>query len=288
MKKNKKFTLVLSGGGANAIAHLPVLELLEKHALTPDYIIGTSMGALLGGLYASGMSCREIKEQSFNFNPLQYIDTRHHTPSFVKKTISSQHDPIKTLGTTILAAISSKKSGVIQGDKIYQFISQLSQGKKIENCSIPFICNAVNIQNGKEVVFEQGDLAQAIRCSISIPGVFEPVRIDDQILVDGGVLSNLATHIAQTKKTKKIVAIDTAPQGYKQKKITSMSDVLDRVFSISLTRKGDLSLNNKILNIYPTVDDHFFDFFHLEKIYNLSCEAIAKDEQKILDYLNVR
>lgn len=158
---NKNVALVLSSGGARGIAHIGVIEELERHGFNITSIAGTSMGALVGGVYATG-KLREYKEWLSSLDKLDVF-------KMVDFTLST--------------------SGLVKGDKIFKEMRKLVPDTKIENLKIPFAAVATDIINKKEVIFTEGDLFEAIRASISIPSVFTPFQKFDTLLIDGGVLN---------------------------------------------------------------------------------------------------
>ncbi len=279
MKKKKsknKWALVLSGGGANGMAHFPFLEFLEERDLSPDLIIGTSMGALLGGLFAAGVSSKSIKDIALNkFDPWDYFD------------ISAKKG--KHHGSKALAGIPglSHKKGIIYGDQVESLLHELTDGILIEDCPIPFICNATDVQTAEEHLFTEGDLAYAIRCSISVPGLFHPVQHGEKLLVDGGLVSNLPIHVAHQEGISHILAIDASPQSFKKKKIGNVFDLLMRTITIELGRSGNLGLekDEKTLLIRPVMDDIFFEFSKMKSSYEEGAKSLEENRERILDHL---
>jgi len=157
----KKVSLVLSSGGARGIAHIGIIEELEKRGYEICSISGTSMGELIGGIYASG-----------NFEIL-------------KKWLYS----LTTVEILKLFDLTLSKNGLVKGDKIFKEFRKFIPDKNIEELPIPFVAVSTDLINNKEVVFESGSLFQAIRASISIPTFFKPLISGDTVLVDGGLLN---------------------------------------------------------------------------------------------------
>jgi NTE family protein len=176
----QKIALVLSGGGARGIAHIGVIEELEKQGHEITSIAGTSMGALVGGVYALG------KMEEFK-NWLYSLD-RSKVFRLVDFTFSSQ--------------------GLVKGDKVLNKMKEFILDKNIEDLPIPYAAVAVDLINKKEIVFTEGSIYQAIRASISIPTVLQPVKTKKGLLVDGGVLNNMP--ISQVKRTSgdQLFAVD--------------------------------------------------------------------------------
>jgi NTE family protein len=201
VKKNLKWALVLSGGGAKGLAHIGVIKaLLEEGYPEPSLIAGTSMGAIVGGLYASGMAIGEISRFALEeFDISQYLD------SFVFKL----NGPVgKILQAGQFIGTLTGKPGMDSGNQVLSLIEKLSGNKNFEDTRIPFRCNAVDLVSGEEVVFRSGNLAGAIRASMSFPVFFEPRKEGEMLLVDGGLADNMPTRIAVNEGFRNILAVD--------------------------------------------------------------------------------
>ncbi len=176
---DKKIALVLSGGGARGVAHIGVIEELIKRGYTITSIAGTSMGALIGGVYATG----KLNE-------------------FSKWIISlDQMEIFKMVDLTIGSA------GLIKGEKVLKRMKEFIPDTNIEDLPIPYSATAVDIIKHEEVVFRSGSLYDAIRASIAIPSVFTPVKKDGAILVDGGVMNNLPITNVERTEGDQLVAV---------------------------------------------------------------------------------
>ncbi|MFC1655547.1 patatin-like phospholipase family protein [Patescibacteria group bacterium] len=163
-KKRKTIALALGGGGARGFAHVGMLEVLEREGIKVDYIAGTSMGAIMGGMYASGYPISKIKEIVRNFKNLNIIPTQY----------------LNVLHESMLKSTFVKEA-----------LEQIFQDKTFEECKIPFYTLAVDLESGKEVIFNSGSLKDAILASASIPLIFPPTFHKDRYLIDGGVLNNV-------------------------------------------------------------------------------------------------
>lgn len=181
MDKNKDIALVLSGGGARGLAHIGVIRELETQGFHINSITGTSIGALIGGLYAMG-HLDEFEEWAMQQN--RY--------SFLK-----------------LLDISFRRNGIIKGEKMLHKLRTEIPGMNIEDLKIPFCCIATDLYSQQSVVLKTGKIYDAIRASIAIPSVFTPVSKDNMLLVDGGVLNNIPVNFAiKTRSWDKILAVN--------------------------------------------------------------------------------
>ncbi|MBI9052252.1 MAG: patatin-like phospholipase family protein [Bacteroidales bacterium] len=174
----QKVSLVLSGGGARGIAHIGVIEEIEKQDLEIVSISGTSMGAMVGGAYALG----KIAE----FKKWLYTLDKRKVFSLVDFTFGSQ--------------------GLVKGDKVFNTIKEFIDDDQIEDLKIHYVATATDIINRKEVVFNKGSVFDAIRASVAIPTVFTPVKTKEGLLVDGGVMNNIpVNHVKKTSDDLLIV-----------------------------------------------------------------------------------
>lgn len=203
-KKKPKWALVLMGGGSRGLAHIGILNVLQKNGLTPDIIVGTSMGAVIGGLFASGISPTKLKEIANDFNLNNFIE-RPNLP-FIKK--KSQ---ISILDFLMLESYKSrllKKLGLNREDKMEAYLRNLIGEVCIEELPVKFACNAVDLISGREIIFENGKLYKALRATMSLPILFEPTKIDNMLLLDGGVLNNAPVSIARNLDAHKVILVD--------------------------------------------------------------------------------
>lgn len=165
----KKLALVLSGGAAKGYAHIGVIKELEKHGIVPDLIVGTSMGALIGGMYASGKTVEELENMALKFNKIGNF----------------------SLFSTLF------KDNMISIKKIKKIIEKEFNNKTYEDCKIKFVSIATDVENAKEVRFSSGMLKQGVMASISIPAVFPRCKINNHLYADGGMMNNLPEDVAK-------------------------------------------------------------------------------------------
>ncbi len=185
----KKLALVLGGGAAKGYAHVGVLKELEKHGIVPDLIVGTSMGALVGGMYAAGKSVAKLEELAANFNSLGGFDL------------------ISTLF----------KDNLLNINKVKKILDKEFAETTFEDCKIKFVSIATDVGNGKEVQFKSGLLKEGVMASISIPGVFPRCKINGRMYVDGGIVNNLAEDVARKLMPDAIVvSVDVIGEYAKQ------------------------------------------------------------------------
>jgi len=183
--KIQKIGLALGGGGARGLAHIQVLETLDELGIRPHRIAGTSIGAVMGALYASGLAGKEMRA----------VVHEWQTPRPEKR-----HGIIDRRDLRRWAALldpSFDRSGLFKGEKIIKFLSDFVKCTTFEELKIPLVVTAADYSDASEVVFKTGDLLSAVRASIAIPGVFTPVERDGRLLLDGGVVNPLPYDLLQ-------------------------------------------------------------------------------------------
>lgn len=201
--------LVLGGGGARGAAHIGVLKVLERERVPIDCIVGTSMGAVVGGLYASGYTADEIEAV---LNRIDWAEVLHDKPPRNERSMRRKEDDLRLLGGVEVGLSDGKiafPQGLIQGQKLEMLLRRLLlptwQVHDFDQLPIPFRAIATDIVSGEKVVFAQGDLPLAIRASMSVPGVFAPVRYQGRLLVDGGVVDNVPIDEARRLGAQRLI-----------------------------------------------------------------------------------
>lgn len=175
----KKVGLALSGGGSKGISHIGVLKVLEEHGIPIDFIAGTSMGSVIGALYSANPNSKKLENL--------FLDEETNK-SFFDYTFS--------------------RYGFIKGKKIENLLDSELEGSGFEDLKIPLQVTAFDIENREEVVFSKGDVAKAVRASISIPGIFVPVKNGKRVLVDGGVVDPIPSEALKEAGADIIIAIN--------------------------------------------------------------------------------
>jgi len=192
-QKRPKIGLVLSGGGAKGIAHIGVLKAMEEAGLTPDYITGTSMGSIVGGLYAAGYNADQLEYVVRNADWGYLLSNKI---PFDKVTIEEKFYYGRYLFEVYMKGKQIQlPKGIIEGQALMELFSRLTRPvhgiTDFNKLPIPFACVGANIETGEPVVLNHGSLATAMRASMAIPSIFTPVKIDGKLLVDGGLVRNM-------------------------------------------------------------------------------------------------
>ncbi len=268
-----KWALVLSGGGGNGIAHIGVLKELERLQLKPDLIVGTSMGAIVGGVYATGKSAAWMEN---------YITTEFDIKDMIStRALKWGEGPVvKVLQAGAALHNLNIKRGVESANKILKLLREVTRNINIEDTGIPFACNAVNLLNGKEKVFTQGNLAEAIRCSIAIPPFFEPCELGDGLYIDGCFADNRPIHTAKEMGYKKILSVNVVPvRSLKKTDLKNGYDTLFRAMSIALNDVPETHKATVSLTAYKGA--YNFDFNHIEELIAVGQQTVRDNETRI-------
>ncbi|WP_095148589.1 patatin-like phospholipase family protein [Pseudomonas sp. Irchel s3a18] len=242
-----KIGLVLSGGAARGLAHIGVLKALEEQGIKIDAIAGTSMGAVIGGLYASGYKIDELEKLALGIDwqqalsdapPRADIPFRRKQDDrdfLVKQQLSFRDDG--SLGLPL---------GVIQGQNLTLLLESLlahtSDTRDFDKLPIPFRAVATDIASGEKVVFRKGHLPQVIRASMSIPAVFAPVELDGRLLVDGGMTDNIPVDVAREMGVDLAIVVDIGTPLRTRKQMTSVVDVLNQSITLMTRRNSEEQL----------------------------------------------
>ena len=257
-KKRPKIGLILSGGGAKGFAHIGVLKVLEKAGIKIDYIGGTSMGAVVGGLYASGYSATQIDSifNNTNFDELLQDYIPRSSKSFYEKRNDEMYAvslPFKKFKVGIPIALS-------KGMYNYGLLSKLTH--KVRNITdfsklpIPFLCIATDIEKGEQVVLKNGYLAQAMLASSAFPSLFSPVEIDGKLLVDGGVANNYPVEEVRKMGADFIIGVDVQDDLKDRNSLKDATRILVQITNLSMIKL--MKDKQKLTDIYikPAVADY--------------------------------
>lgn len=215
----KKLGLALGGGAARGVAHIGVLQALTDAGIAIDYIAGTSAGAVVGSLFAGGISADQLAR----------IAERTTWAHLLRPTVP--------------------RYGLVNTERLEAFLDTLLRGRTFDQLTIPFTCVATNLVTGAEVILNRGRVATAVRASASIPALFVPVTLDGQILIDGGAVNNIPVRVAREMGADVVVAVDVNagaipdqdPKGIIPILLQSL-DIMQRNSLLSQIRDADLLL----------------------------------------------
>ncbi len=252
-----KVGLVLSGGTARGIAHIGVLKVMEECGIVPDYITGTSMGAIIGGLYALGYSAAEIEKITLE---MDWIKMFSDEISYKEIDVfwKQEYPELPVTLTFDFWEAPTLPKGVIQGQHVLNMLQNLTWRSNLydsfDQFPIPFRCVATDLVTGEPVVFSSGNLALAIRSSMSLPSIFAPVKMDGKILVDGGVLRNYPILECKEMGADILIGSLTGYEGDKDpNNIKTFIDIITRSAILQSIKESKVLIPLLDVNIVPNV-----------------------------------
>ena len=243
----KKVGVVLSGGGAKGMAHIGVLKVLEKAGIPVDVITGTSMGSIIGGLYAIGYNANSldsvVRKQDWSYVITDKEDLRNQSLSDRNK----QYTYVFSTGLSFSKKNKSSEGGIIKGKNLAELFGQLCTGYTdsldfSKDLKIPFACVATNIIDNSEVDFHSGRLPQAMRASMAIPAAFAPVRLGDKVLVDGGLKNNYPADIAREMGADIIIGVTVQGEAKTADDIKGTLGILSQIVDVNCKNKVEENL----------------------------------------------
>ncbi len=253
-KKRLKIGLVLSGGGAKGFAHIGVLKALEKAGIKIDYIGGTSMGAVVGGLYASGYNATQIDSIFYNTNFDELL--QDYIPRSSKSFYEKRNDEMYALSLPFNKLKIGIPISLSKGMYNYNLLSKLTHKvrniKDFNKLPIPFLCVATDIEKGEPVVLQSGYLAQAMLASSAFPSLFSPVEIDGKLLIDGGVVNNYPAEEVRKMGADIIIGVDVQDDLKDRKSLKDATRILVQITNLDMIKKMKEKI--KITDIYIKPD----------------------------------
>ena len=252
--RQPKIALVLGGGAAKGFAHVGVIRVLEQEKIPIHMIVGTSVGSLIGGLYAANPNSFDLEWLAFKIDRSDILDF----------------------------SIVYSKLGPVQGTKLEGFIEHNVKTKKVENTKIPFTPVATDLNTGETILLERGSLAKAIRASSSIPGIFVPVNFDSRVLVDGGVTNNVPCDIAKAKGADIVIAVNLQKDVRNQAAAESLIDIIGQSISVMMRESSRSKLAHADVVIEPdTKGVSMFDFTQKKRLMEDGIKATREAMPRI-------
>lgn len=280
--------LVLSGGSALGLAHIGVIRYFEEHHIPIDRIGGTSMGGLVGGLYAGGMDSSQIQAVVANADWNALLNP---SPQFQDQPVVDKQKWNRTFGdwTLRLGKGFSLPPGLNPGEALSLLLSRLtlpdSNISDFNQLPTPFRCVATDLVSGNAVVLSSGSLPVAMRATMSLPGIFTPVKLDQMVLVDGGVLENIPVDAVRGMGATFVIAVALEAPTPRPDQIKSLSDVMQRTISVAVSGNEKRSLAKADLII--SVDTKRFtgtDFQRWKEIEQAGYEAASAHASELAPY----
>ncbi|MGF1680141.1 patatin-like phospholipase family protein [Photobacterium minamisatsumaniensis] len=285
--------VVLSGGGAKGAAHIGVLSVLEEYRIPVDVITGTSMGAYVGGMYAMGFSAQEVHQRTLQANWQSGYNDRVGRNDLVlrRKKQNDNYQIYSDIGISLEGEYQSKP-GAFQGQGMATLLGQLTDNlptlNSFDDLAIPYRSVATDIVSVQPAVLSSGHLATAMQASMTVPGALQPVRINDQVLVDGGVVNNMPVDAAQALGADVIIAVDLRDALFQEQELNSALNIIGQLTTFMTNSSTD---QQKALmgegDIYLQPDVSFMlapDFGKMEQAYVAGRKVALDALPKLLHY----
>ncbi len=276
IKKDLKVGLVLSGGGAKGFAHIGVLKVLEEAGIRVDYIGGTSMGAIIGSLYASGYTANEIDSiiRSTDFNVIMLDEIPRKAKPFYEKQNGEKHAltlPFKKGKIGLPKAVSKGQNVLNMMTELLEHVDTITDFNKLP---IPFVCIATNIETGEKEVLSSGFLPRAVQASGAFPTLLEPIEIDGNLLVDGGIVNNYPVDEVIKLGADIIIGVQLGNELVNRDELNSAIDIVNQIMSFQIYSSYKENIKNTDILVTPDMTGYTvtsFDYY--DDIYALGEEA---------------
>ena len=286
-----RFALVLSGGGARGLAQIGVLQALEDAGLKPDLVVGTSMGAIIGSLYAAGYSPHYIESLAAS---IDWDNIFSNKVNRKKRLVSQKAEPGNYL-FELRFDYDFKPilpSSISYGQSFYDLLvpklayAQFLAKSNFDSLHIPLRIVATNLLSGQKVVFSKGNLVSAIRASCSVPLAFSPVTIDSQLLIDGGLATNIPVGCARDEMADVVLAVDVTSPLWKKSDLENPVKLVDQIISIGIARQKSLEKSKADVMIVPDLEKfNNTDFHSIDSLIRLGYIATQNKVNDIRECL---
>ena len=269
---NPSIGIALGGGGANGLAHILMLEALDEMAITPHHIAGTSIGAIIGALYASGMTGKQIREsvEQFIISPEEHL---------IEELVNKD-----ALRWVEFLDVELGKGGLLSSEDFIAFLYEKLKPKTFEKLKIPLKVTAADLWGREQVVLKSGDLIPAIQASMALPGVFEPVVLNNRVLVDGGTV-NPVPYDLLTAECDIVIGIDVS--GERTKSEGLRPGYFETIFN-SVKVMQHAIMNEKLQHEEPTIyitprilDIRALEFYRAREVFTQARPAKEKLKQRL-------
>ncbi len=277
IKKDFKVGLVLSGGGAKGFAHVGILKVLEETGVRVDYIGGTSMGAIVGAMYASGYNAKEIDSliQTFDFDKIMQDQIPRKSKPFYEKQDGEKYAitlPVKKGKVGLPKALSKGQNVLNLTSELLQHVDTIRDFNKLP---IPFFCIATNLETGKQELLNNGFLPRAIQASGAFPTLLEPVEIDGKLLADGGIVNNFPIDEVLEMGADIIIGVDLRNDYDTKEELNSALKILHQIISFQIYSTHEEKIKRTDLYLHPSDIDNYkvTSFDKLEEIVKVGEDA---------------
>lgn len=274
-----KVGLVLSGGGAKGFAHIPILKEIDKAGIQIDYIAGTSMGAIIGGMYAAGYSANQIEELVNDIDFMSLL--RDKLPRSASSFFEKEYEEKTGVTLPVNKGTIGLPKAISKGQNVVNLLSELFKDTEsitdFSKLPIPFFCIATDVENGKEVIIDSGSLVMALRASGSFPTLLNPVELNGKLLVDGGVVNNFPINLMKKKGMDIIIGVDVEGKLVEKENLNSAISILNQIVTFQMYNKTDEEKKKVDVYVHPDIFNFtVVDFEKKEEILQKGVEEAVK------------
>mgnify|MGYP005842469177 CR=1 FL=1 len=258
ISKQPKIGLVLSGGGAKGLAHIGVLKVIEKAGVKIDYIGGTSMGAIVGGLYASGYTATQLDSIFSNTNYEAVIQDLipRSSKNFYEKANDERYAFSLPFNKFKLGIPTALSKGLYNYNMVTRLTHNVRHERDFNKLPIPFLCIATDIETGEEVLLDEGFLAQSIMASGAFPSLYSPVIVDGRYLIDGGVINNYPIEEVRNMGADIIIGVDVQDDLKDRESLREASHILVQISNLQMIKKMNSKKTMTDVYIHPDVSNY--------------------------------
>jgi NTE family protein len=284
----KKVGLVLSGGGARGLAQIGVINELEKNGIRVDLVVGTSIGALIGGLYSSGYKMNELKNifKKLNWDKALSLTNKYQRTSLYPDQRKVQDRSLLVLpldGVKPILLPSSFSNGLYLSERINSYIlnSRYHPKNKFSDLKIPFSAVATDLDNGNRVILKEGNLSESIKASLTFPLLYTPIVINGKNLVDGGLSANIPNDIAKELGADLTIVVNSTSNLKSNEELDDPLNTADQILSIAMTRLNNLQLREADVIITPDIKNYSsLDYMKVDYL-------VKKGEEKASEFISI-
>lgn len=259
MGRNRvKVALALGGGGVRGLAHIGVIRALQQEGLQIDIIAGTSMGAMIGAQYALNPDINAIERKMLSMInrkeviAIEKLISGYSPPDEKKLIIQSLFSFVKQM---VLVNVRAIKRWVFSGKEISWIFEHLEIETDFRKLKIPFCCTSVDLRTGEEIISSKGSIKEAVLASVSLPGVFPPVKSGKRLLVDGGIIGSVPVEAARAMGADVVIAVGVEARVDYNKKLGNGLDIMFQADAIRAWHLSDMKIKGADIIIYPDVGD---------------------------------
>ncbi|HIG51668.1 MAG TPA: hypothetical protein EYQ17_05295 [Candidatus Marinimicrobia bacterium] len=286
--KKNKIGLVLGGGGARGLGHIGVLKALKKHSIPIHMVAGTSIGAVIGAMYAATLDPHWI-ENKFK----EFIDSEAYKRIGLHRLVPTSQPNSSIFQTAatymknqIIINLANDRLGILKQERLSEIIEFLLPVKTFEELKIPFSCLAVDLNSGEDVVFNSGNLIEAIVASSAIPGYIPPIEKDGMLLTDGAVSCPVPVKTVRKMGADFRISVDVGLNHFEPLENPNLLQVLGRAEQITSTRLGEVKSEKADITIRPdTMNVFWAEFDKIDQLIKLGAEETEKQFWQIKDNL---